>query len=42
VSANGGVIVVHHTYEEIGEDDIRIRIFSCRKAGKREIEQYME
>lgn len=42
VSSSGGLLAVHHTFEEIGENVIRIRIFSSRKAGKREIRQYEE
>ncbi len=40
VSADGGLLVVHHTFEEIDKDTIRIRIFSTRKAMKSEGEQY--
>ena len=40
VSAGGGLIVVHHTFVEIDEDTIRIRIFSSRKATKNEVRQY--
>jgi len=40
VSAGGGLLVVHHTFEEIGENKIRIRIFSSRKATKNEARQY--
>ena len=42
LSANGGILVVHHTFRESCSSDIRIRMFSCRKASKREIAQYME
>ena len=42
VSAGGGLMVVHHTFEVISENTIRIRIFSSRKATKREAGQYGE
>lgn len=42
VSAGGGLLVVHHTFKEITENTIRIRIFSSRKATKKEIGQYGE
>jgi uncharacterized protein len=42
VSAGGGLLVVHHTFEEMNENTIRIRIFSSRKATKNEVEQYGE
>ena len=40
VSAGGGLLVVHHTFEEMNENTIRIRIFSSRKATKNEAGQY--
>ena len=40
LSAGGGLLVVHHTFEEIGADHVRIRIFSCRKATPDQIRQY--
>ena len=40
VSAGGGLFVVHHTFEEMNENTIRIRIFSSRKATKNEASQY--
>ena len=42
VSANGGLLVVHHTFQEVNESTIRIRIFSSRKATKKETAQYGE
>lgn len=40
VSAGGGLLAVHHTFEEMNENTIRIRIFSSRKATKNEAGQY--
>ena len=40
LSAGGGLLVVHHTFEEIDANRIRIRIFSCRKATPDQIRQY--
>lgn len=40
VSAGGGLVVVHHTFEEMDAHKIRIRIFSSRKATKKEADQY--
>ena len=42
VSAGRGLLVVHHTFEEMNENTIRIRIFSSRKATKNEAGQYGE
>ena len=42
LSAGAGLLVVHHTFEEIGSDVVRIRIFSCRKATPDQIQQYGE
>ena len=42
LSAGGSLLIVHHTFTEINEKNVRIRIFSSRKAGKHEIEQYTE
>lgn len=42
VSAGGGLLVIHHTFEEMNENTIRIRIFSSRKATKNEAGQYGE
>jgi len=41
-SAVSGLLVVHHTFEELDADTIKIRIFSSRKASKQEIKQYSE
>ena len=40
VSAGGGLLVVHHTFEEIDANTVRIRIFSSRKATQNEADQY--
>ncbi|MCB0264467.1 MAG: BrnT family toxin [Calditrichia bacterium] len=37
---SGKLIVVVHTFEELEEADIRIRIISARKATKREVKAY--
>ena len=42
LSATGRLFVAHHTFEEIEEGRVRIRIFSCRKATKREVSEYAE
>jgi len=42
LSAAGELLVVHHTFEEVDPSTIRIRIFSSRKATKRETKQYSE
>lgn len=42
LSAGGGLLVVHHTFEEIDADHVRIRIFSCRMATPDQIRQYGE
>jgi len=42
VSAGGGLLVVHHTFEEETANRVRIRIFSSRRATKKEIRQYGE
>jgi len=42
VSSISGLIVVHHTFEDIDEEHVRIRIFSCRKATPEQIRQYTE
>jgi len=41
LAAVGGLLVVHHTFEHVGGGAC-IRIFSCRKASRREIAQYRE
>jgi len=40
ISAGGGILVVHHTFEELGGNAVKIRIFSSRRPTKREAEQY--
>jgi uncharacterized DUF497 family protein len=42
LSAAGGLLVVHHTFEETDGNTVRIRMSSSRKATKREAEQYRE
>ena len=42
MSASGGVLVVHHTFDESENDNVRVRVFSSRKAIPSEINQYME
>nr|VFJ61693.1 MAG: hypothetical protein BECKFW1821B_GA0114236_106710 [Candidatus Kentron sp. FW] len=42
ISSNSGLLVVHHTFEEIDGGHVRVRIFSCRKATQDEIRQYGE
>jgi len=42
LSADGGVMVVHHTFEEVNARRFRIRIFSSRKATRSETDQYGE
>ena len=42
LSAGSGILVVHHTFQEIDADHVRIRIFSCRKATLDQIRQYGE
>lgn len=42
ISANGGLLVVHHTFQEIDAAHVRIRIFSCRRATTQENKQYQE
>ena len=40
ISASGRLLVVCHTFREQGEHSITIRIFSSRKATRREADQY--
>jgi hypothetical protein len=40
--ATGGLLVVHHTFDNVDESTVRIRIISARQATKREISQYKE
>jgi uncharacterized protein len=42
ISAAGGLLVVHHTFEEIDQNHARVRIFSARQAARQEIDQYSE
>ena len=42
ISSGTGLLVVHHTFNQINNDTIDIRIISCRKALKKEIRQYQE
>jgi hypothetical protein len=42
ISAGGVLLVVHHTFEEVDRNTIQIRVFSCRRPTKREVEQYGE
>lgn len=42
LSAIGGLLVVHHTFEVVDKSTIQIRIFSSRKATKHEKQQYTE
>jgi uncharacterized protein len=42
LSEKGSLLVVHHTFQQIKNDSMNIRIFSCRKANKNETKQYME
>jgi hypothetical protein len=42
ISAAGGLLVVHHTFEEVDATHVRVRIFSSRKATAEEIGQYAE
>jgi len=41
-SATGGLLVVHHTFKEMGDNTTTIRIFSTRKASKNETKPYTE
>ena len=42
LSANHGLVIVCHTFQWIGKSGARIRIFSSRKATRRESRQYSE
>jgi len=42
LSATGGLLVVHHTFEEADVSAVRIRVFSSRKATRKEAAQYGE
>jgi uncharacterized DUF497 family protein len=40
ISVGGGLLAVHHTYEEVDAATAQIRIISSRKATKHETDQY--
>ena len=42
LSVNHGLVVVCHTFQPISKSAARIRIFSSRKATRRERRQYLE
>jgi len=42
VAAPGVILIVNHTFEVIDEEIVEIRIFSSRKATKREQKNYAE
>ena len=42
LSSGGGLLVVHHTFEEVSATLIRVRIVSSRKATRHESDQYGE
>ncbi|MCX6339346.1 MAG: BrnT family toxin [Candidatus Aureabacteria bacterium] len=42
ISATGALLVVHHTYDQLDDLMVRIRIISSRKATKRETKHYEE
>ena len=42
ISATGGLFVVNHTFQEVDDTRIRVRIFSCRRATAQETRQYTE
>jgi uncharacterized DUF497 family protein len=42
VAATGVILIVNHTFEVIDEEIVEIRIFSSRKATKREQKDYAE
>ncbi len=42
LSENGSLLVVHHTYNQIDNETVNIRIISGRKASKKEKQYYME
>ncbi|MFQ5640163.1 MAG: BrnT family toxin [bacterium] len=41
-AATGNILVVHHTFGQVDDSNVAIRIFSSRKATKREKRQYLE
>ena len=42
LSGTGKLLIVNHTFDQINAKNVNIRIFSSRKAVKREIRQYSE
>jgi hypothetical protein len=40
LSAGGGLLVVSHTFEELGEQMVRVRIISSRRANREEEAEY--
>ena len=40
IASTGSLLVVHHTFGQINENIVEIRIFSSRKANKPEQKQY--
>ena len=42
LSSGAGLLVVHHTFEEEDANTVKIRIFSSRRATKKETGQYGE
>jgi uncharacterized DUF497 family protein len=40
ISKNKGLLIVCHTFNEKNSEEVTIRIFSCRKATKREAIEY--
>jgi uncharacterized protein len=42
IAENGSILIIHHTFAQITEDTINIRIISARKANANEKKQYLE
>lgn len=42
LASTGGLLVVHHTFQETDEETATIRIISSRKATQQEVLQYTE
>ena len=42
INDSGAIIIVCHTFKQINDNDINIRIISARKANKQEKNQYKE
>lgn len=40
ISENGRLLVVCHTFKQFSDENVNIRIYSSRKATKKEIKQY--